>query len=292
MAAKYIYRLDDITSTMDWHKFWRYMELFRRYKIVPLLGIVPDNRDLKLMAQNENPDFWEVMRKLHSEGAAEFAQHGYQHVYVTGNGGLLGKKYGYCEKSEFAGLSYDEQLAKICAGQEILVREKIFTDVWMAPSHSYDENTLKALADLGFKSVTDGIALYPYKYKGLIFVPQQFWAPKKFPFGVITICIHIDTVEDSLYYSIEDHLSSKSKSEAFSSAKGSRITRFTSTMNILFKILFLLRLYINNCRLFLAVKRLLKPGVKRVASVLRQILKCKLYLRHGGKYESKKNEKQ
>ena len=65
----------------------------------------------------------------------------------------------------------------------------------MAPSHSFDINTLKALKSLGFKAITDGYGFYPHKVEGITLVPQLAWMPFPFiPFGVQTICLHTNTM--------------------------------------------------------------------------------------------------
>ena len=64
----------------------------------------------------------------------------------------------------------------------------------MAPNHSYDRNTLKALKENSFTAVSDGVALFPYRENGLIFVPQASWRPRWMPLGVHTICIHTNSI--------------------------------------------------------------------------------------------------
>lgn len=260
MAAKYIYRMDDITPTMNWKRFWQYIDLFKKYNVKPLLGVVPDNKDPKLMVDSSNPDFWEILRKLQSEGTVEICQHGYQHKYVTAEGGVLGPKFGFKAQSEFAGLSYDEQYNKIKAGKDILEAQGIYTDTWMAPSHSFDDNTLKALSNLGFKAITDGIALYPYKHNDLIFVPQQFWEPVKVLTGIVTICLHTDTVRESLYEKIEAHLKSGAQCIAFSDAVKYKETAAVFLINKLFCFRYLFRLRFNEN----GVVRKLKSVIKRI----------------------------
>jgi predicted deacetylase len=198
MSAQYIFRMDDITATMDWDRFWSLMSLFVKHSVTPLLGIVPDNKDPKLNPRSPHPYFWETMRQLQDDRAVEFAQHGYQHVLVPRPGAaLLGQDLGIKEVSEFAGDLYDTQYRKISNGKKILSENGINTSYWMAPNHSFDENTLKALVALNFTAVTDGIALYPYRYGGLIFVPQQSWQPRWMPCGVQTICIHSNDITPS-----------------------------------------------------------------------------------------------
>lgn len=74
----------------------------------------------------------------------------------------------------------------------------------MAPSHSFDRNTLKALKKLGFTAITDGYGLYPYNIEGVILVPQLLSKPLKFlPFGIQTICLHTNSIsDDALNYII------------------------------------------------------------------------------------------
>jgi len=208
MSARYIYRLDDITPTMNWAQFWKYIELFRRYRVKPLLGVVPDNRDPNLEVDREYSSFWQILRELLADDVIELAQHGYQHVYQTSEYGILGKHLGFAPQSEFAGLSYDDQFAKIRRGQAILREQGLDTDVWMAPSHSFDQITLRALREAGFHAVTDGIAIYPFRKNELIFVPQQLWAPKVLPLGVWTICLHPNTGEAPLYEQVREHVAS------------------------------------------------------------------------------------
>ncbi len=195
MSARYIFRFDDITPRMNWEKFWALFTLLRTHNIIPLLGIIPDNHDITIDVSPPHRDFWGMMRRLRDEDLADFAQHGYQHILSpTPHAAILGPELGIKEMSEFAGFSYETQLAKIQLGKQILDHNEINTTTWMAPNHTFDSNTLAALRHEGFRSVTDGIAMYPYESDGLIFVPQQSWRPRWMPFGVQTICIHTNEV--------------------------------------------------------------------------------------------------
>lgn len=191
MSARYIFRLDDITPGMHWGKFWALLSLFRAHNIKPLLGVVPDNQDSSLEVAPHHSDFWEVMRQLRDDDCVDFAQHGYQHnLYPAPRAAILDLSFGIKEMSEFAGFPYDIQRQKIRNGKEILERNGIHSTAWMAPNHTFDHNTLTALRDEGFRSVTDGISLFPYAAHGLIFIPQQSWKPRWMPCGVQTVCIH------------------------------------------------------------------------------------------------------
>lgn len=159
-------RMDDITADMNWGNFLALKELFDRYGVKPLLGIVPDCRDASLHCQDSREDFWEYMKQLQREGWV-LAQHGYDHCYVTEKGGLFPLN----RLSEYAGLSLEEQRDKLAEGRRILQEKGINTDIFMAPAHSYDSNTLWALKECGFQYVTDGFGKGPYRRAGLTFLP-------------------------------------------------------------------------------------------------------------------------
>jgi len=208
MGARYVWRIDDVTPGMERTRFRAFIDLFRRRGVVPLLGVVPDNRDSALCLAPDDAAFWQTLRTLGDQSAVEFAQHGYQHLSVSRRG----------PRSEFAGHPYAEQLEKIGRGQDILRREGIHTDIWMAPYHSFDEATLEALLSRGFRFVSDGAALYPFEQRGLVFVPQQLWRPRRFPFGVLTVCLHTNDADDGTFRSVERFLESGAQSIRFTEA--------------------------------------------------------------------------
>ncbi len=179
-------RLDDITPDMNWENFEIIHAVFEKHNIKPIIGVVPDNRDQGLSVAPKRADFWEIIRKLQEQGWT-IAQHGYRHTYVTKKSGLLKLN----PFSEFAGVPYAEQKEKLTKGQEILHKHGICAKMFMAPGHTYDRNTLKALKELGFMSVTDGYSSSLYRYKGLIFIPCTL-SKQKMPKNVDTVCLHIN----------------------------------------------------------------------------------------------------
>ena len=184
-----IFRLDDICPTMNWNKFEIFREIFDRYQIKPLLGVVPNNLDDNLVQDKEDPQFWEYIKILQSEGWG-IAQHGYQHIYETNNGGILKLN----KFSEFAGLPFHVQKEKIQKGKHIFEEKGIFTNIFMAPAHSYDNNTLRALEEVGFAFVTDGYTRNPYKYGNLRFIPCKHVISRKRNLnGLVTVCVHSNT---------------------------------------------------------------------------------------------------
>ena len=154
-------RLDDITPDMDWERFLKFKEVLDKYQVKPLIGVVPDNRDENLKGSQEGAptDFWTYIKELQKEGWV-IAMHGYRHIYSTDKGGVFPLN----NFSEFAGLSYEEQEKMLADGKRMLAEKGIETDVFMAPAHSYDKNTLKALIKTGFNKITDGFGDCPYQW--------------------------------------------------------------------------------------------------------------------------------
>ena len=186
-------RMDDITPDMDWAKFLRFKELCDLYQVKPLIGVVPENQDAMLHIDEERDDFWECLLQLEKEGWV-IAQHGYTHIYSTKKKGCFPLN----AISEYAGKPYEEQLAYLKKGKQILESHGIYTDIFMAPAHSYDKNTLKALKEVGFSKLTDGFGDRPYEWKGLTFYPISFKQSNslKQEKGYTTFVIHANTMNE------------------------------------------------------------------------------------------------
>lgn len=166
MATKILVRFDDICPTMDYKQFQRATNLLDQYGVKPLIGVIPDCKDPDLMIEGVHEDFWEFIKELQSKGYT-VAMHGVNHVFDSNARGIVTKRIG----SEFAGLPFDVQVEKIKKGKEILKSHGIETDIFFAPAHSYDENTLKALSVNGFKYMSDGKSSKPYIWHGIKCVP-------------------------------------------------------------------------------------------------------------------------
>jgi len=241
MKARYLFRMDDITPTMDWGRFWALVRLFQRHRVKPLLGIVPDNQDKKLNRQKPEPHFWDTMRLLVERDIVQIAQHGYQHILTrTSEHALLkSNQIARVERSEFAGYSFQEQLERIERGREILKERGLETNYWFAPNHSFDHTTLNALKTTGFTAISDGIALLPYSYRGLIFIPQQLWRPTWVPTGVFTICLHSNEITNAEVKSIRQFLRTPARITSFDAeVRGFRHAKLDGIKNSLFKRLY------------------------------------------------------
>lgn len=197
-------RLDDITPDMDWERFLKFKALLDKYQVKPLIGVVPDNRDdnLKGSRQGAPDDFWAYIRELQEEGWS-VAMHGYRHIYSTQKGGMFPLN----NFSEFAGISYEEQLQMLTEGKKILAENGIETDIFMAPAHSYDKDTIKALIKTGFNKITDGFGTKPYVWRGITFYPISFRLENTFKnnTGYSTMVVHTGTIKENEWTIFESY---------------------------------------------------------------------------------------
>ena len=206
--SKYLIRFDDITPKMDWDRFKDIMGILKSYKIKSILGVIPDSKDLSLNVSKGINNYIEYLLDCRDNGDI-IAQHGLNHIYDSNSSGMYGTK----NYSEFAGHSFHEQYKRLQKGKSILMKYNLWQPYFMAPSHSFDYNTIKALKELEFKYITDGIGLYPYTYQGITFIPQFYSKPlpKIIP-GISQLCIHINTISNSDLLKLKEFIRSNSES--------------------------------------------------------------------------------
>ena len=206
--ARYIMRLDDASDYMDIEKWNRMEQLLDKYGIKPIYGIIPDNHDESLRGKYQrDPKFWEKMHAWEAKGWTP-AMHGFEHKYVTDQGGINPVN----KRSEFAGLSYEEQADKIEQGWRTLNDHGFHPDIFFAPSHTFDENTLKALNEkTTIRVISDTIANDVYKRDEFWFIPQQSGSVRKLPFKTVTFCYHPNTMTDKSFEDLEAFLAKENK---------------------------------------------------------------------------------
>lgn len=200
--VKYIIRLDDASLNMDLEKWIKIENILDKFILPAIVGVIPDNKDPSFKYNFlKNEEFWSIVKKWENKNWL-IAMHGYQHLYVTSSSGI----FNIHNRSEFAGLSYDEQKNKIIKAYSIFLNNQIKPKVWMAPSHTFDEITLQVLREYtDIRIVTDGFFRFPCKYNNdFLFIPQQIWKFKK-PFlsGVYTICLHPNEMKDEDFRKME-----------------------------------------------------------------------------------------
>jgi len=193
MRARYIVRLDDACPTMRRDTWDRLEEVLDELGISPIVGVIPDNRDQTLWLSPPDPRFWERVRRWQDKRWS-IALHGLHHEYhaVPEQAEPLLPLH---RKTEFVGLSLEEQRRKIARAYALFGAEQVQPRLFMAPSHSFDRATLRALREeTEIRVVTDGYALQPYQDGELTWLPQQLWRFRWMPLGTWTVCVHPNTL--------------------------------------------------------------------------------------------------
>lgn len=189
MVAHYLVRLDDACPTMNASAWGALEEAFDRLSVRPIVGVIPDNLDSSMNCSQHAHDFWDQVRRWQNKGWG-IALHGLHHRYheISPNDRPLIPLH---SKSEFVGLALESQKDILRRSYSIFRERGITPALFMAPSHSFDTNTLEALAaETDIRILTDGQALFPYMDQGFLWIPQQLWRFRRMPFGVWTVCLH------------------------------------------------------------------------------------------------------
>lgn len=190
---KYLIRLDDACPTMDRDKWQRMEALLTKYCIRPMVGVIPENADQNLMVSSNDELFWDKVARWEKIGWT-IALHGFDHCYITSDSGINP----LWKRSEFAGTSLEVQVQKVRRGVEIFQSHGIFPRFFFAPSHTFDENTLKALlAASDIRIISDTVATRPYRKGEFVFVPQFGGYCRNMPIpGIYTFCYHPNEMTD------------------------------------------------------------------------------------------------
>ena len=103
MKKKYLIRVDDICNGCNLKNFLKFKKILLKYKIKPIIAVIPNNRDPNLLYQKleTNKIFWKRIKNLQQNLGWTIGMHGYNHIYSNSNSGMLKiNKF-----SEFAGVS-------------------------------------------------------------------------------------------------------------------------------------------------------------------------------------------
>jgi hypothetical protein len=189
--AQYILRFDDLCPTHARHRWQQWEELIAEFHLKPILAIIPDNRDQRLIFNSCDPQFWARMRALQNTGAT-IGLHGFRHLCMSRGRSLVSLH----RESEFAGVPEAIQRQWIGEGLETLRGHGLNPAIWVAPQHGLDLATLHALRSHGIRLISDGFAPRPFTLGGLVWIPQQLWGPVSKSSGLWTICLHASTMTE------------------------------------------------------------------------------------------------
>lgn len=200
----YIIRLDDACSFYDSEKWQRIEAVLNKFSVKPIVAVIPNCEDpLMLDKYVKDESFWDKARNWQEKGWT-IALHGYNHVYINHNAKGINPVNDY---SEFAGVALNEQIEKIRKGLEIFKKQGLTTNIFVAPAHSFDLNTLKALKkESDIRIISDTIASDIYFKYGFYFIPQQCGALRKLPFKVVTGCYHPNSMNNKDFEVLEAFL--------------------------------------------------------------------------------------
>lgn len=204
---RYLIRLDDACSTMDVKKWQRMENMLDLYGVKPMVGVIPANKDSKQQINVVDCGFWDKVKRWEKKGWA-IALHGYDHCFIS-EAGMLGLNPLWA-RSEFAGVSLEQQKEKIRKGVAEFRAHNIEPKYFFAPAHTYDENTLQALREKSnIRIISDTIATKPYREGDFIFIPQLggHCADMKIP-GVWTFCLHPSVMKEDDFVATEIFLKS------------------------------------------------------------------------------------
>lgn len=192
--------MDDACPTMHSKRWARIESILDAYGIRPVVAVVPDNKDTELNIEDPDPVFWEKVRNWQTKGWT-IAMHGETHLMRPTDADQILPFY---KRSEFSGLSLAQQSEKLLRAQAIFNSERIKVETWIAPAHCFDWVTLTALKECTtVKTISDSIATRVYFKKGFYWVPQQLWGFRSLPFGLWTVCLHPNRMDDAVIEKFE-----------------------------------------------------------------------------------------
>lgn len=145
------FRFDDFSAKSDTAFEAKLFDVFRRHGICVTVGVIPDVVKTDCHQPGDAPlepltdAKASMLRDGQASGTVEPALHGFSHQ--TQRSGPT------C--SEFVGLTYDAQRARIAQGKQMLEQATGSTiQIFIPPWDSYDDVTLQVLADLGFTYIS------------------------------------------------------------------------------------------------------------------------------------------
>ena len=208
--TKYLMRLDDACEKRNIENWDRMEALLDKYNVTPLVAVIPNCKDPDFEKYDIDENFWNDKIKTWLNKGWQIALHGYEHTFHKCDNKLnLNPINNF---SEFVGLDLKEQREKIAKGILIFKKYWLEPEIFVAPAHSFDKNTLIALREeTNIRIISDTIAFDPYFKDGFYFVPQQAGIVRKLPFATVTFCYHPNEMREIDFKLLDEFLQKNHK---------------------------------------------------------------------------------
>jgi len=158
-----IFRYDDFTLRDDSIND-KIISIFIDHNMPLVLGVIPCGHDENLIIDPDYSQFVNLKNAVHS-GLFEIALHGLTHEQLS-NG-------------EFGNVIYAEQYRRLAKGKFLL--DSVFrtnVQTFIPPWNAYDDNTLKALDSLSFRSISSSLTIdQPVSNKHINYYPHTLDSP-------------------------------------------------------------------------------------------------------------------
>lgn len=203
--TKYLMRLDDACEKRNIENWDRMEALLDKYNVKPLVAVIPNCKDPDFEKYDIDENFWNEKIKTWQNKDWQIALHGYEHTFHKCDDKFnLNPINNF---SEFVGLDLKTQREKIAKGIQIFKKYKLEPEVFVAPAHSFDLNTIEALKlESNIRIISDIPANAPFTKYGMVFVPQQSGCVRKLPFNTVTFCYHPNVMIESDFNYLEKFL--------------------------------------------------------------------------------------
>ncbi len=145
-----VFRYDDYSIGSNSEAELKIIETFGKYDFPYTFAVIPYRGNYMIGESNNNDppkiaplnqEKADILLAALETGLLEVAQHGFNHQRI--------------KNGEFSGLDFNVQLERIAKGKQLLenvLNTKVET--FVPPWNAYDDNTVKALEDLGFKTLS------------------------------------------------------------------------------------------------------------------------------------------
>lgn len=166
-----VFRFDDFSALSSADIELRIIDAFRKARASLPIGVIPFDHTFDHTVPGANPSSQDVvpltpmkaaaLKAAVKDGTVDIAMHGYTHQAINA-----------AHTAEFSGLGYGMQLERLAKGKEFLeAMTGIPVKTFIPPWNRYDLNTMRALEELGFSTISASLPGPATLKSSLIFLP-------------------------------------------------------------------------------------------------------------------------